>query len=52
MGKNVNSKTEYLTFNTNIAPELNITQDVRRISEASKIKEGICLVITASIYDV
>jgi len=51
--KNVNSKTEYLPLYTNIAPEfVNITQDVRRFVEESKIKEGICLVITASIYDV
>jgi secondary thiamine-phosphate synthase enzyme len=49
----VNSKTEYLTFNTTRA-FVNITQDVRRIVEESKIKEGLCLVnvmhITASIF--
>jgi thiamine phosphate synthase YjbQ (UPF0047 family) len=51
----VNSKTEYLTFNTNITRAfIKITQDVRRIVEESKIKEGLCLVnamhITASIF--
>jgi secondary thiamine-phosphate synthase enzyme len=49
----VNSKAEYLTFNTTRA-FVNITQDVRRIVEESKIKEGLCLVnvmrITASIF--
>lgn len=49
----MNSKTEYLTFNTTRA-FVNITQDVRRIVEESKIKEGLCLVnvmhITASIF--
>ncbi|HET7149206.1 MAG TPA: secondary thiamine-phosphate synthase enzyme YjbQ [Candidatus Nitrosopolaris sp.] len=49
------SKTEYLTFNTNTRRAfLNITPDVRRIVEGSKIKEGLCLVnamhITASVF--
>jgi secondary thiamine-phosphate synthase enzyme len=49
------SKTEYLTFNT-IARRgfINITPDVRKIVEESKIKEGLCLVnamhITASVF--
>ena len=51
----MNSKTEYLTFNTNTTRAfIKITQDVRRIVEESKIKEGLCLVnamhITASIF--
>ncbi|HYA82372.1 MAG TPA: secondary thiamine-phosphate synthase enzyme YjbQ [Candidatus Bathyarchaeia archaeon] len=51
----MNSKTEYLTFNTNTTRAfVNITQDVRRIVEESKIKEGLCLVnamhITASVF--
>jgi secondary thiamine-phosphate synthase enzyme len=55
MSSNVNSKTEYLTFNTNTTRAfVNITRDVRRIVEESKIKEGLCLVnamhITASIF--
>jgi secondary thiamine-phosphate synthase enzyme len=55
MSSNVNSKTEYLTFNTNtIRAFVNITPDIRRIVEESKIKEGLCLVnamhITASIF--
>ena len=55
MSSNVNSKTEYLTFNTNTTRAfIKITQDVRRIVEESKIKEGLCLVnamhITASIF--
>jgi secondary thiamine-phosphate synthase enzyme len=55
MSSNVNSRTEYLTFNTNTTRAfVNITQDVRRIVEESKIKEGLCLVnamhITASIF--
>ncbi|MFZ0511699.1 MAG: secondary thiamine-phosphate synthase enzyme YjbQ [Candidatus Nitrosopolaris sp.] len=49
------SKTEYLTFNTNTRCEfINITTNVRRIVEDSKIKEGLCLVnamhITASVF--
>ena len=49
------SKTEYLTFNTNNRRAyINITPDVRKIVEGSKIKEGLCLVntmhITASIF--
>jgi secondary thiamine-phosphate synthase enzyme len=55
MSSNMNSKTEYLTFNTNTTRAfVNITQDVRRIVEESKIKEGLCLVnamhITASVF--
>jgi thiamine phosphate synthase YjbQ (UPF0047 family) len=55
MSSNVNSKTEYLTFNTNTARAfVNISQDLRRIVEESKIKEGLCLVnamhVTASIF--
>jgi thiamine phosphate synthase YjbQ (UPF0047 family) len=49
------SKTEYLTFNTNTKRAfVNITPDVRKIVQDSKIKEGLCLVnamhITASVY--
>jgi secondary thiamine-phosphate synthase enzyme len=49
------SKTEYLTFNTKTRREfINITPDVRKIVEESKIKEGLCLVnamhITASVF--
>ena len=51
----MNSKTEYLTFNTKTTRAfVNITPDVRRIVEESRIKEGLCLVnamhITASIF--
>jgi secondary thiamine-phosphate synthase enzyme len=49
------SKTEYLTFNTNMRREfINITTKIRKIVEDSKIKDGLCLVnamhITASIF--
>ena len=49
------SKTEYLTFNTPIRRAfVNITSNVRKIVEESKIKEGLCLVnamhITASVF--
>jgi secondary thiamine-phosphate synthase enzyme len=49
------SKTEYLTFKTDTRRAyINITPDVRKIVEGSKIKEGLCLVnamhITASIF--
>ena len=49
------SKTEYLTFNTKMRCEfINITTNVRKIVEDSKIKEGLCLVnamhITASVF--
>ncbi|MDP9289707.1 MAG: secondary thiamine-phosphate synthase enzyme YjbQ [Thermoproteota archaeon] len=49
------SKTEYLTFNINTRRAfINITPDVRRAVEGSKIKEGLCLVnamhITASVF--
>jgi len=48
------SKTEYLTFNTKTKRAfVNITPDVRKIVQDSKIKEGLCLVnamhITASV---
>ena len=49
------SKTEYLTFNTNTRRAfINITPDVRRTVEGTKIMEGLCLVnamhITASVF--
>ncbi len=49
------TKTEYLTFNTNKQREfINITRNVRRIVEDSRIKDGLCLVnamhITASVF--
>lgn len=49
------SKTEYLTFNTKTKREfVNITADVRKIVQDSKIMEGLCLVnamhITASVF--
>ena len=49
------SKTEYLTFNTKTKRAfMNITPDVRKIVQDSKIKEGLCLVnamhITASVF--
>jgi secondary thiamine-phosphate synthase enzyme len=49
------SKTEYLTFNINTRRAfINITPDVRKTVEESKIKEGLCLVnamhITASVF--
>ncbi len=49
------SKTEYLTFNTKTKREfVNITPDVRKIVQDSKIREGLCLVnamhITASVF--
>ncbi|HEY6535577.1 MAG TPA: secondary thiamine-phosphate synthase enzyme YjbQ [Candidatus Nitrosocosmicus sp.] len=49
------SKTEYLTFNTKTKREfVNITADVRKIVQDSKIREGLCLVnamhITSSIF--
>jgi secondary thiamine-phosphate synthase enzyme len=49
------SITEYLIFNTSTRRAyINITPDVRKIVEGSKIKEGLCLVnamhITASIF--
>ena len=48
-------ETEYLTFNTKTRCEfINITTNVRKIVEDSKIKDGICLVnamhITASVF--
>jgi secondary thiamine-phosphate synthase enzyme len=49
------SKTQYLTFNTPTRRAfINITPKVRKIVEASEIKEGLCLVnamhITASVF--
>ncbi len=49
------SKTEYLTYNTKTKREfVNITSDVRKIVQDSKIMEGLCLVnamhITASVF--
>ncbi|MGB6529949.1 MAG: secondary thiamine-phosphate synthase enzyme YjbQ [Candidatus Nitrosopolaris sp.] len=49
------SKTEYLTFNTKTKRAfVNITPDVRKIVQDSRIKEGLCLVnamhITASVF--
>ncbi len=49
------SQTEYLTFNTKTKRAfVNITPDVRKIVQDSKIKEGLCLVnamhITASVF--
>jgi secondary thiamine-phosphate synthase enzyme len=49
------SKTEYLTFNTKTKCEfVNITPDVRKIVQDSKIREGLCMVnamhITASVF--
>ena len=49
------SKTEYLTFNIDTRRAfIDITPDVRKIVEGSKIKEGLCLVnamhITASVF--
>ena len=49
------SKTEYLTFNTPTRGAfINITPEVRRIVDASGVKEGICLVnamhISASVF--
>jgi secondary thiamine-phosphate synthase enzyme len=49
------SKTEYLTFNTPTRRAfVNITSNVRKIVEESRIKEGLCLVnamhITASVF--
>ena len=49
------TKTEYLTFNTNKRREfINITKNVRKIVEDSRIKDGLCLVnamhITASVF--
>ena len=49
------SKTEYLTFNTNKRCEfINITMNVRKIVEESRIMDGLCLVnamhITTSVF--
>ena len=49
------TKTEYLTFNTSKRREfINITKNVRKIVEESRIKDGLCLVnamhITASVF--
>ena len=49
------SKTRYLTFNTKTRNAfVNITEDVQKVVNESRIKEGICLVnamhITASVF--
>lgn len=49
------SKTRYLTFNTKTRNAfVNITEDVQKVVDESKIKEGVCLVnamhITASVF--
>lgn len=49
------TKTEYLTYNTSKRREfINITRNVRKIVEESRIKDGLCLVnamhITASVF--
>jgi len=49
------SKTQYLYFNTkNRIAFVNITDQVQKLIEESKIKEGICLVnamhITSSVF--
>lgn len=51
----MNSHTEYLTFNVpSRRGFVNITPEVRKIIQKSKIQEGICLVnamhITASVF--
>lgn len=51
----MNSLTEYLTFNVQSRRGfVNITSDVRKLVDKSKVKEGLCLVnamhITASIF--
>jgi len=48
-------KTKYLTFNTKTRNAfVNITEDVQKVVNESRIKEGICLVnamhITASVF--
>ena len=55
LSKMMKSKTEYLTFNTPTRRAfVNITSNVRKIVEESRIKEGLCLVnamhITASVF--
>jgi secondary thiamine-phosphate synthase enzyme len=49
------SKTRYLTFNTKTRNAfVNITEDVQKVVNESRIREGICLVnamhITASVF--
>src|SRR5438093_12952695 len=49
------SKTEYLTFNTDTRRAfINITSEVRKTVEESKIRDGLCLAsamhITASVF--
>ena len=53
--KNMNSLTEYLTFNvTTRRAFVNITPKIRKLVVKSKVQEGLCLVnamhITASIF--
>ncbi|MHA7733100.1 secondary thiamine-phosphate synthase enzyme YjbQ [Nitrosopumilus sp. S6] len=51
----MNSLTEYLTFNVQSRRGfVNITPDIRKLVDKSKVKEGLCLVnamhITASVF--
>jgi len=51
----MNSLTEYLTFNVQSRRGfVNITPDIRKLVDQSKVKEGLCLVnamhITASVF--
>ncbi|AJM91330.1 MULTISPECIES: secondary thiamine-phosphate synthase enzyme YjbQ [Nitrosopumilus] len=51
----MNSLTEYLTFNVQSRRGfVNITPDIRKLVNESKVKEGLCLVnamhITASVF--
>ena len=53
--KNMNSLTEYLTFNvTTRRAFVNITPKIRKLVVKSKVQEGLCLVnamhITASVF--
>ena len=53
--KIMNSLTEYLTFNVEARRGfVNITPDIRKLVDKSKVKEGLCLVnamhITASVF--
>ncbi|WP_428326182.1 secondary thiamine-phosphate synthase enzyme YjbQ [Nitrosopumilus sp.] len=51
----MNSLTEYMTFNVQSRRGfVNITPDIRKLVDKSKVKEGLCLVnamhITASVF--
>ena len=53
--KNMNSLTEYLTFNVKTRRAfVNITPDIRKLVTKSQVQEGLCLVnamhITASVF--